>query len=43
MRATNAFADPDEVKPAAHLVRVADALGLCLPKQAIILVDCDIA
>jgi alpha-L-arabinofuranosidase len=44
MRATNTFADPDEVKPAAHAVRVvADALELSLPKQAIILVERDIS
>jgi alpha-L-arabinofuranosidase len=43
MRATNTFANPDEVKPAAHAVRVvANALQLNLPKQAIILVECDI-
>jgi len=43
MRATNSFADPNEVKPAAHPVRVAaDALEVSLPKQAIILVECDI-
>jgi len=43
MRATNTFADPDEVKPAAYPVRVvADALVLILPKQSVILVECDI-
>jgi alpha-N-arabinofuranosidase len=43
MRATNSFADPNEVKPDAHPVRVAaDALEVSLPKQAIILVECDI-
>ena len=43
MRATNTFADPDEVKPAAHPVRViADALELSVPKQAIVLVECEI-
>jgi alpha-N-arabinofuranosidase len=43
MRATNTFANPDEVKPAAHPVRVvADALELSLPKQAIILVECEL-
>jgi alpha-N-arabinofuranosidase len=43
MRATNSFADPDEVKPAAHPVRaVADRLELDLPKQAIVLVECAI-
>jgi alpha-N-arabinofuranosidase len=42
-RATNTFADPDEVKPTAHPVRmVADALELTLPKQAVMLVECDI-
>ncbi|HMJ20395.1 MAG TPA: alpha-L-arabinofuranosidase C-terminal domain-containing protein, partial [Terriglobales bacterium] len=44
MRATNTFAHPDEVKPVEHPVRiVADALELSLPKQAIILVECEIA
>jgi len=43
MRATNTFADPDEVKPAAHPVRVvADAIELKLPKQAIVLLECEI-
>jgi len=43
MRATNTFANPDEVRPAAHPVRVvADALVLTLPKQAVTLVECDI-
>jgi alpha-N-arabinofuranosidase len=44
MRATNTFASPDEVKPAAHAVRVgADGLELSLPKQSIVLVDCQMA
>jgi alpha-L-arabinofuranosidase len=43
MRATNTFADPDQVRPAAHPVRVvADALGLSVPKQAVTLIQCDI-
>jgi alpha-L-arabinofuranosidase len=42
MRATNTFADPEEVKPVAHPVKVvADALVLSLPKQAIVLVECE--
>jgi alpha-N-arabinofuranosidase len=44
MRATNTFADPDEVKPAAHPVRVvANALELSLPKHAVVLVECDLS
>jgi alpha-L-arabinofuranosidase len=44
MRATNTFADPDEVKPAAHPVRVvADALEVSLPRQAVVMVECEIA
>jgi hypothetical protein len=44
VRATNTFADPDEVKPAALPVRVvADALELSLPKQAVVVVECKIA
>jgi alpha-N-arabinofuranosidase len=44
MRATNTFAKPNEVKPVAHPVRVvSNALELSLPKQAIVLVECDIA
>ena len=43
MRATNSFADPDEVKPATHPVRVvADRLELNLPRRAVVLVECDI-
>ena len=43
MRATNTFADPDEVKPTAHPVRVlADVIEVKLPKQAIVLVECEI-
>jgi alpha-N-arabinofuranosidase len=43
MRATNTFLDPDEVKLTAHPVKVvADVLELSLPKQAILLVECDI-
>jgi alpha-L-arabinofuranosidase len=43
MRATNTFSDPDEVKPAAHPVKVvADTLELSLPRQAVLLVECDI-
>jgi alpha-N-arabinofuranosidase len=43
MRATNTFADPDEVKPAAHPVRVvAGSVELSLPKQAVMLVECNI-
>jgi alpha-N-arabinofuranosidase len=44
MRATNTFADPDEVKPATHPVRlVGDALVLSLPKQSVVLVECEIS
>jgi hypothetical protein len=44
MQATNTFADLEEVKPAVHPVNVvADSLELKLPKQAIILVECDIS
>jgi hypothetical protein len=44
MRATNTFADPDAVKPAAHPVKVAaDAIELSLPKHAVMLVQCEIA
>ena len=43
MRATNTFADPDEVKPIAHPVRVvADALELRMPKQALVLIECEL-
>ena len=43
MRATNTFADPDQVRPAAHPVRVvADVLVLDVPKQAVALIECDI-
>ena len=43
MRATNTFADPKGVKPAAHPVKVvADAIVLSLPKQAIVLVECEV-
>jgi len=43
MRATNTFANPEEVKPAAHPVKVvSDALVLSLPKQAVVLVECEI-
>ena len=43
MRATNTFAEPGVVKPAAHPVRaVADAVELTVPKQAIVLVECEI-
>jgi len=43
MRATNTFANPEEVKPAAHPVKVvADAIVLNLPKQAVVLVECEI-
>jgi alpha-N-arabinofuranosidase len=44
MRATNTFADPDEIKPATHPVRVVgDALELGVPKQSILLIECAIA
>jgi alpha-N-arabinofuranosidase len=44
MRATNTFANPDEVKPAAHPVKVvADGLELSVPKQAVVLVECEIS
>ena len=44
MRATNTFADPDEIKPAQHPVRVVgDALELGVPKQSILLIECAIA
>jgi alpha-N-arabinofuranosidase len=43
MRATNSFADPDEVKSAAHPVSVvADRLELDLPTKAVVLVECAI-
>ncbi len=41
MRATNTFAKPEEVKPAAHPVKVAgDAIELVLPKHSVTRVDC---
>jgi len=43
MRATNTFARPDEVKPAAHPVKVVgDALVLTLPRQSVVLATCEI-
>jgi alpha-N-arabinofuranosidase len=43
MRATNSFADPDEVKPAAHPVKVSsDALVLTVPKQAVVMIECEL-
>jgi len=43
MRATNSFANPEEVEPAAHPVKVAaDAIVVTLPKQAVVLVECEI-
>ena len=43
MRATNTFASPDEVKPAAHPVKVVgDALVLTLPRQSVVLATCEI-
>jgi len=40
MRATNTFAAPEEVKPAAHPVKVvADALEVNMPKQSVVLVE----
>jgi alpha-N-arabinofuranosidase len=42
MRATNTFADPDQVKLASHPVKVAaDAVELIVPKQAVVLVECE--
>jgi alpha-N-arabinofuranosidase len=44
MRATNTFATPDEVKPAAHSVKIsADMLQLTIPKQSVVLVQCEIS
>jgi alpha-N-arabinofuranosidase len=41
MRATNTFAEPNQVKPAEHPVRLAgNAIQLNLPKQAVALVEC---
>jgi alpha-L-arabinofuranosidase len=43
MRAKNSFADPDEVKPAAHPVKVSsDALVLTVPKQAVVMIECEL-
>ena len=43
MRATNTFAEPEEVKPAAHPVRVAgEAMELSVPRQAVVLIECAI-
>jgi alpha-L-arabinofuranosidase len=43
MRATNTFADPEEVKPVAHPVRMAaDAIVVNLPRQAVVSVECEI-
>ena len=44
MRATNSFANPDEVKPATHPARVvADRIELNVPGKAVVLVECAIA
>jgi alpha-L-arabinofuranosidase len=44
MRATNTFANPEQVKPVPLAVNVgADALELTLPKQSVALVQCDLS
>jgi len=44
MRATNTFANHDEVKPITHPVKVTtDAIGLNLPNQSVVLVECEIS
>jgi alpha-N-arabinofuranosidase len=44
MRATNSFANPDEVKPATHPARVvADRIELNVPGKSVVLVECAIA
>jgi hypothetical protein len=44
MRATNTFTEPEVVRPAKHPVKaVADAVELSVPKQAVVLVECEIA
>jgi alpha-L-arabinofuranosidase len=43
MRATNTSSHPDEIKPATQPVKVVgDTLELSLPRQAVILVECDL-
>jgi alpha-N-arabinofuranosidase len=43
MQATNTFADPEEVKPSTHPVRVsANGLELTLPKQAVVSIEAEI-
>jgi alpha-N-arabinofuranosidase len=43
MRATNTFTKPDEVKPAAHPVKVEGAaLALTMPKQSVVSIQCEI-
>jgi alpha-N-arabinofuranosidase len=44
MNGTNTFSLPEEVKPAAHPVKIAgNALELRLPKQAIVAVECEMS
>jgi alpha-L-arabinofuranosidase len=44
MRATNTFADPEEVRPVPLPVDVSgDAMELTLPKQAVGMVQCELS
>jgi len=44
MRATNTFNDLEEVKPAAHPVKVtAGGIELTVPKHALVLLECEVA
>jgi alpha-L-arabinofuranosidase len=41
--ATNTFVDPNQVRPATHSIKIAaDALQVTLPKQSIVLVECNL-